>query len=235
MEAECWSGVQVWALVHTGGADVNLRDPSTGCWPAGLAAGVAPPAAGGTLLLATLHAASLLRRTTLHAAGLDVNAPLDVNGCDAGGVAPLEAVLCTWAESEAMVEWVRLALDVGADMRAVFTAGQTALHVAARRGLTDVVAEFVARGADPNVRDHAGRRCVPLPVFLCSSLSLSHRLEESTLPLPLSLRSTERARVDLVGLTREVETPLPSNHPRMRPADAIPVEYHAIQCYGRLD
>jgi ankyrin repeat protein len=59
-----------------------------------------------------------------------------------------------------MVEFVRLALDAGADMDAVFSGGrgERALHVAARRGLTDVVAELVARGADPNVRDLAGRR-----------------------------------------------------------------------------
>jgi peptide-N4-(N-acetyl-beta-glucosaminyl)asparagine amidase len=34
----------------------------------------------------------------------------------------------------------------------------------------------------------------------------------------------ERERAELVGSHGRVETPLPSNHPRMRPGDAIPVE-----------
>jgi hypothetical protein len=73
--------VQVWALVHTGGADVNRLDPTTGCSPAGLAARAEPAereglrsaaveggggGGGGTLLLATLHAASVVRRTQTH-------------------------------------------------------------------------------------------------------------------------------------------------------------------------
>lgn len=65
--------------MHTGGADVNRLDPTTGCSPAGLAAraepaegegarsaGVEGGGGGGTLLLATLHAASVVRRTQAH-------------------------------------------------------------------------------------------------------------------------------------------------------------------------
>jgi uncharacterized protein len=57
---------------------------------------------------------------------------------------------------------VSLLLNAGADVNAADSDGETALHLAAEQGSVGTVFALLDRGADPNVRDNAGRRPVDL-------------------------------------------------------------------------
>jgi hypothetical protein len=50
-----------------------------------------------------------------------------------------------------------------------------------------------------------------------------------TLTLPFCLTGTHVIESGAGGLTPEVDTPFPSNRPRMRPADSITAEYHTTR------
>ena len=59
-----------------------------------------------------------------------------------------------WGHSH-IVPW--LVDDLGAAVDATDSAGDTALHHAARFGHANVVSELLARGASPNARNAAGK------------------------------------------------------------------------------
>jgi ankyrin repeat protein len=65
---------------------------------------------------------------------------------------------------------VSLLLASGADPNAKNNDGQTALFVAASRGVDDVVAVLMSNGADPDVTDTGGRSPLHVAMVMCLRL-----------------------------------------------------------------
>lgn len=91
----------------------------------------------------------------------------------------------------------QLLASAGIDVNATDTAGETALHIAARNGLVGVIATLLQCGADPDCRNQAGET----PLHLCGG-TLPHLAAQVLLvggANPTLARNDGRLPVDLAA------------------------------------
>lgn len=94
------------------------------------------------------------------------------------------------AEGRLTLEAVRVALEVGADGDATNEDGDTALHLAASRGLDDVITRLAEHGASLTVRNVDGET----PLSLARARSAGDGAPSSTVALLQRLGATDTAR-----------------------------------------
>jgi ankyrin repeat protein len=87
----------------------------------------------------------------------------DVHAAGPGDLRPLHSAVAG-PDGTAAVAISQTLLTQGAHPDAVQRGGYTALHAAARRGLSDLVQALVRHGADPSRRTEAGQRAEDLAV-----------------------------------------------------------------------
>jgi ankyrin repeat protein len=103
-------------------------------------------------------------------------------------------------EEDDVLAAVRLAVELGADVKAANRGGQTALHAAASTGLDAVVQFLVDKGSPINAKDRLGQ--TPWSIAKAMSPVVNNqgalRLHESTADLLLRLGATEITAGDLI-------------------------------------
>src|SRR5262249_7754347 len=138
-------------LAH--GADVNARVTKA---PPSLSfsLGSALNPVGATPLLLAANAGEPAIMRALIAAGADPRATTSANTTLLMAAAGLGRIVGeSTVTPEASLEAAKIALELGADVRAVNDAGETALHGAAYFGMDPVVQLLVDRGAQVNARN----------------------------------------------------------------------------------
>ncbi len=93
------------------------------------------------------------------------------------------------AEERLALAAVTTALELGADVRAVDDAGNTALHAAASHGMDTLVQTLIDRGADPHATNNRGQTPLALAVY-SDGIAGDREVRESTATLLGELDST---------------------------------------------
>jgi len=93
------------------------------------------------------------------------------------------------AEERLALAAVTTALELGADVRAVDDAGNTALHAAASHGMDTLVRTLIGRGADPRATNNRGQTPLALAVY-SDGIAGDREVRESTATLLGELDST---------------------------------------------
>jgi len=149
--------------------------------------------------LAAASADAALMRTLVDA-GADPNLPLRDGTTPlmvAAGMGRVQDFLD--GEENSVLEAIRLAVELGADVKAANRGGQTALHAAASTGLDPVVKLLVDKGALVNAKDRVGQ--TPWSIAKAISPVVNNqgalRLHESTADLLLQLGATQLTSEEL--------------------------------------